>query len=76
MTKPNTCHVDITIISLYRIYELRNKERISVAAASKLLANTLYYYKGMGLSVVSMYLLTYIYALYLLMRDPHAYHML
>jgi 20S proteasome subunit beta 5 len=25
-----------------RLYELRNKERISVAAASKLLANTMY----------------------------------
>lgn len=34
-----------------RIYELRNKERISVAAASKLLANILFNYKGMGLSV-------------------------
>ncbi|XP_054165335.1 proteasome subunit beta type-5-like [Oppia nitens] len=34
-----------------RIYELRNKERISVAAASKLLANILYNYKGMGLSL-------------------------
>ena len=41
---------------LFRIYELRNKERISVAAASKLLANTLYYYKGMGLSVVCIVL--------------------
>lgn len=29
-----------------RIYELRNRERISVAAASKLLANILYGYKG------------------------------
>ena len=29
-----------------RIYELRNKERISVAAASKLLANIVYGYKG------------------------------
>ena len=37
----------------YRIYELRNKERISVAAASKLLANMVYNYKGMGLSMVS-----------------------
>ncbi|XP_041455401.1 proteasome subunit beta type-5-like [Lytechinus variegatus] len=37
-----------------RIYELRNKERISVAAASKLLANMLYNYKGMGLSVGTM----------------------
>lgn len=36
------------------IYELRNRERISVAAASKLLANILYNYKGMGLSLVSL----------------------
>lgn len=35
-----------------RLYELRNKERISVAAASKLLANMVYSYKGMGLSMV------------------------
>ncbi|KAG1668061.1 Proteasome subunit beta type-5 [Nymphon striatum] len=34
-----------------RIYELRNKERISVAAASKLLANMIYNYKGMGISM-------------------------
>lgn len=34
-----------------KLYELRNKERISVAAASKLLANTVYYYRGMGLSM-------------------------
>jgi len=34
-----------------RIYELRNRERISVAAASKLLANMVYSYKGMGLSM-------------------------
>jgi 20S proteasome subunit beta 5 len=34
-----------------RIYELRNRERISVAAASKLLANILYNYKGQGLSM-------------------------
>ncbi|XP_037068280.1 proteasome subunit beta type-5-like [Pollicipes pollicipes] len=34
-----------------RIYELRNRERISVAAASKLLANMVYNYKGMGLSM-------------------------
>ncbi|XP_052060972.1 proteasome subunit beta type-5-like [Mytilus californianus] len=37
-----------------RIYELRNKERISVAAASKLLANIVYGYKGMGLSMGTM----------------------
>lgn len=34
-----------------RLYELRNREPISVAAASKLLANMLYNYKGMGLSL-------------------------
>lgn len=34
-----------------RIYELRNRERISVAAASKLLANMVYQYKGYGLSM-------------------------
>lgn len=37
-----------------RIYELRNKERISVAAASKLLANIIYGYRGMGLSLGTM----------------------
>lgn len=37
-----------------RLWELRNKERISVAAASKLLSNTLYGYKGYGLSVGTM----------------------
>ncbi|XP_011407456.2 PREDICTED: proteasome subunit beta type-8-like [Amphimedon queenslandica] len=37
-----------------RIYELRNKERISVAAASKLLANMVSYYKGYGLSMGTM----------------------
>lgn len=35
-----------------RMYELRNKERISVAAASKLLSNMVHYYKGYGLSMV------------------------
>lgn len=37
-----------------RMYQLRNKERISVAAASKLLANMVYNYKGMGLSMGTM----------------------
>ena len=37
-----------------RIYELRNRDRISVAAASKLLANMIYSYKGMGLSMGMM----------------------
>jgi 20S proteasome subunit beta 5 len=35
-----------------RLHELRHKRRISVAAASKLLANLVYQYKGMGLSMV------------------------
>lgn len=34
-----------------RMYELRNRERISIAAASKLLSNMVYNYKGMGLSM-------------------------
>lgn len=37
-----------------RLYELANKERISVAAASKLLANMVLQYKGMGLSMGTM----------------------
>jgi 20S proteasome alpha/beta subunit len=37
-----------------RLDELRNKQRISVAAASKILANIVYQYKGMGLSMVSL----------------------
>ncbi|NXF12851.1 PSB5 protein, partial [Smithornis capensis] len=37
-----------------RVHELRNKEPISVAAASKLLANMVYQYKGMGLSMGTM----------------------
>merc|ERR1711935_1085870 len=37
-----------------RLHELRHKERMSVAAASKLLANILYSYQGYGLSVGSM----------------------
>merc|ERR1719420_1756524 len=39
---------------LCRMYELRNKDRISVAAASKLLANIFYQYKGRGLSCGTM----------------------
>lgn len=37
-----------------RLHELRNRERISVAAASKFLSNIMYSYKGMGLSIVSI----------------------
>jgi len=37
-----------------RLYELRNKKRITVAAASKLLANTMNSYRGYGLSMGTM----------------------
>lgn len=37
-----------------RMYELRNKERISVRAASKLLSNTMNAYRGYGLSMGTM----------------------
>jgi len=37
-----------------RLWELREGKRISVAAASKLLANTVYSYRGMGLSMGTM----------------------
>ncbi|XP_018601107.1 proteasome subunit beta type-8 [Scleropages formosus] len=37
-----------------RLYKLRNKERISVSAASKLLSNMMCGYRGMGLSMGSM----------------------
>jgi len=39
---------------LCRLYELRNKNRISVAAASKLLVNIFYQYRGQGLSCGTM----------------------
>ncbi|KAJ7219453.1 N-terminal nucleophile aminohydrolase [Mycena pura] len=37
-----------------RLHELRNRERISVSAASKYLSNLVYNYKGMGLSMGTM----------------------
>lgn len=37
-----------------RLYELRNRKRITVAAASKLLANTMNAYRGYGLSMGTM----------------------
>ncbi|GAM19629.1 hypothetical protein SAMD00019534_028040 [Acytostelium subglobosum LB1] len=37
-----------------RLYQLRNKELISVSAASKILANIVYSYKGYGLSMGTM----------------------
>merc|ERR1712157_302643 len=39
---------------LCRMHELRTKERISVAAASKLLANIFFSYRGQGLSCGTM----------------------
>jgi len=39
---------------LCRLHELRTKERISVAAASKLLANIFFQYRGQGLSCGTM----------------------
>jgi 20S proteasome subunit beta 5 len=35
-----------------RLYELANGKRITVRGASKLLANTMFSYRGMGLSMV------------------------
>lgn len=37
-----------------KLYELRNKERISVSAASKILSNMVLNYKGRGLSMGTM----------------------
>ena len=37
-----------------RLHELRHKTRITVAAASKILSNIVYSYKGMGLSMGTM----------------------
>lgn len=48
----NMMYVLIILHEYPRLYQLRNKERISVAAASKMLANMVYHYKGMGLSMV------------------------
>ena len=36
-----------------RLFELNNGKRITVRAASKLLSNTMFSYRGMGLSMVS-----------------------
>lgn len=43
-----------TTLSSPRLYYLRNGERISVSAASKLLSNMMCQYRGMGLSMGSM----------------------
>ena len=41
-----------------RMFELRNRERITVSAASKLLSNMLYGYKGRGISIVRRRVIT------------------
>lgn len=42
------------LAKLCRIYQLRNGERITVAHASKILANIFYNYRGYGLSCGTM----------------------
>ncbi|EMR09723.1 hypothetical protein PNEG_01908 [Pneumocystis murina B123] len=49
------CQFWETVLSMEcRLYELRNKTQISAEVSSKILANILYSYKGMGLSVGTM----------------------
>ncbi|KAJ6356355.1 hypothetical protein OIU78_004458 [Salix suchowensis] len=48
------CDICTYMFSLCRLHELANKRRISVTGASKLLANILFSYRGMGLSVGTM----------------------
>ena len=54
------CLLLCVCVCVSRVYELRNRERISVAAASKLLANMVYHYKGMGISMVGECLACYV----------------
>src|SRR6201996_5422993 len=50
---PQDCQYWLAYLGMQcRLHELRHKRRISVAAASKILANLVYSYKGMGLSMV------------------------
>jgi hypothetical protein len=53
LMRPLSCEYFYACCVQCRLHELANKKRISVTGASKLLANTLYSYKGMGLSMVS-----------------------
>jgi 20S proteasome alpha/beta subunit len=46
------CSFDLLLLQC-RLYELNNGKRITVRAASKLLSNTMFSYRGMGLSMVS-----------------------
>ena len=48
----NLVHEPDSALLQCRMYELKNGRRISVRAASKMFANTMFSYKGMGLSVV------------------------
>jgi 20S proteasome alpha/beta subunit len=53
---PADCQYWETYLGIHcRLHELRNRERISVSAASKYLSNLVYGYKGMGLSMVNAY---------------------
>jgi 20S proteasome alpha/beta subunit len=49
-----TCALPFALLLLLqcRLYELNNGKRITVRAASKLLSNTMFSYRGMGLSMV------------------------
>lgn len=52
-TLPADCQYWETYLGVHcRLHELRNRERISVSAASKYLSNLVYSYKGMGLGMV------------------------
>ncbi|KAK2195004.1 bifunctional Proteasome beta-type subunit [Babesia duncani] len=48
------CYWERHLAKLCRLYELRNEERISVAAAAQYLANIFFYFRGYGLSAGTM----------------------
>ena len=53
LTERQDCQYWLAYLGMQcRLHELRQKRRISVAAASKILANLVYSYKGYGLSMV------------------------
>ena len=53
--QPQDCQYWLAYLGMEcRLHELRHKRRISVAAASKILSNLVYSYKGMGLSMGTM----------------------
>ena len=54
-TLPQDCQYWLAYLGMQcRLHELRHKRRITVAAASKILSNLVYSYKGMGLSMGTM----------------------